>query len=145
MKGIEFKDQNCIFGKPSTMTDEQCNPLPTKKTTNGDFPCVESVWELTEEEIAIVLKSRRIRLGIIGNGIPPVYLQVEPLDETAQEAEMAFLKSEVQRLTHWNEALNSRIAQVVDHEAICRRQNLELWKENEDLKSNQTIPKISNN
>lgn len=78
MKGVEFADQNCVFGKPNTMTDEECYSLPAKRTKNGDFNAVESVWELTDEEMQIITKSKRIRLGILGNGIPPLYMIAEP-------------------------------------------------------------------
>lgn len=71
MKGVPFKDQNCTFGKPNSMTDEECYSLFAKKTTNGKFPAVESVFELTDSEIDLIVKSKRIRLGIVGNGMPP--------------------------------------------------------------------------
>lgn len=83
MNGVEFKDQNCIFCKPKTMGEDECLSLPTKKTTNGQYPSIESVWELSDEELALVLKSKRIRLGVLGNGMPPVYMIAEP--ETVAE------------------------------------------------------------
>lgn len=77
MRGVKFDDQNCVFGKPSDMSDEECYSLPVKKTKNGGFNSLESVWELSESEIELIIKSKRIRLGIIGEGMPPVYLIVE--------------------------------------------------------------------
>lgn len=77
MTGVEFKDQNFVFGKPGDMTDEECSSLPVKKTTNGNFPAIESVWEFSDEELQIMMKSKRIRLGIIGHGIPPIYISAE--------------------------------------------------------------------
>jgi hypothetical protein len=77
MHGVKFEDQNCVFGKPESMTDEQCYSLPAKKTEHNGFPSIESVFELSDEELAIVNKTKRIRLGILGQGMPPVYLQAE--------------------------------------------------------------------
>lgn len=85
MVGVHFKDENRIFGKPSSMTDDECYDLPCKMTTNGKFPAVESVWQLSDEEIAMIIKSKRIRLGIIGGGMPPTYIQVEPVDNLIPE------------------------------------------------------------
>lgn len=78
MKGVTFKDQNCVFGKPENMTDEECSSLPVKRTYKDGYDSLESVFELSDEELEIIKKSKRIRLGIIGQGMPPVYLQAEP-------------------------------------------------------------------
>lgn len=81
MKGVKFKDQTCEFGKPSNMADDECSPLSVKKTTNGGYPSLESVWEISDEELAIIIKSKRIRLGILGHGMPPVYMMAENPEE----------------------------------------------------------------
>ncbi len=83
MKKVNFKDQNGVMGKPGNMTDEECGALPVKHTYNDKFPAIESVWELTEEDLKVINKSKRIRLGIIGRGMSPVYLMVEPEEVTA--------------------------------------------------------------
>lgn len=77
MRGVKFKDQTGEMGKPSNMTDEECYSLPIKRTKNGGYDVLESVWELTDEELAIVNKTKRVRLGILGRGMPPVYLGAE--------------------------------------------------------------------
>ncbi len=77
MTGVEFKDQNCVFGKPPNMTEDECGSLPAKRTSNNGFPAVESVFELSDEEIELINKTKRIRLGVIGNTMQPVYLSVE--------------------------------------------------------------------
>lgn len=56
------------------------------------------------------------------------------IDQSAKD-EITFLKSEVERLNHWNAALNTRISEVCEHEILCRRQNLELWQENDILRN----------
>ncbi len=81
MKGIEFKGQTKVMGKPSNMTDDECYGLPVQETTNGNYPSLESVWELTDEDLRVITESKRIRLGILGIGMPPVYLMAEPKSE----------------------------------------------------------------
>lgn len=77
MKGVPFKGQTKVMGKPASMTEEECSGLPVKETMNGEYPALESVWELSDEDLAIVNKSKRIRLGILGIGMSPVYLLPE--------------------------------------------------------------------
>lgn len=84
MKGVNFKDETGSLSKPQTMTAEECNSLPIKRTKNGKYPAIESVWELTDEELAVITKSKRIRLGIIGDGMPPVYIEAEPISDPTQ-------------------------------------------------------------
>ncbi len=60
------------------MSDEECHSLPAKVTITGGHPAIESVWELSDEEIKLIVNSKRIRLGILGQGMPPVYMSVEP-------------------------------------------------------------------
>lgn len=79
MKGVNFADKNGVMKKPDSMTGEQCYDLPCKHTTNDGFNAIESVFELTDAEIDLIIKSKRIRLGIIGRGMPPVYMHVEPI------------------------------------------------------------------
>lgn len=78
MKGVTFKDQTGELGRPSLMTDEECSSLPIKRITGGKYPAIESVWELSEEELQTIIKSKRVRIGILGTGMPPIYMQAEP-------------------------------------------------------------------
>ena len=85
MKPVEFKDQTMVFRKPENMSDEQCGSLPAKQHTINiegcQFNAIESVWKLSDEEIREVLQSKRIRLRVIANGMPPVELMAEQSDE----------------------------------------------------------------
>lgn len=85
MKPVEFKDQTMVFRKPENMTDKQCQSLPAKQhhidIEGSKFNAIESVWELTDEEIREVLQSKRIRLRVIASGMPPVELMAEQSDE----------------------------------------------------------------
>ena len=85
MKPVEFKDQTMVFRKPENMTEEQCGSLPAKQhhieIDGAKFNAIESVWELTDEEIIVLMVTKRIRLRVIANGMPPVELMVEPKEE----------------------------------------------------------------
>lgn len=59
-----------------THVAEGCFDLPTRTIIDPDYgTVVESTWELTGDELAEVLQSKRIRLKIVG-GQPPVMLEV---------------------------------------------------------------------
>lgn len=77
MKGVNFKDQTGEHTKPSFMTDDECYSLPTKKTINGNYPVIESVWELTEEDLKLINKSKRIRVGLVSKVQCPMYIHIE--------------------------------------------------------------------
>lgn len=89
MKPVEFKDQTQILGKPSNMKYEQCSSLPVKQHAHdieGDkFNAFDSVWELTDEEIIVLMVTKRIRLRVIASGMPPVNLMVEPKEESMSD------------------------------------------------------------
>lgn len=53
-----------------------CRNLPTRVIIDNKMgPVVESTWELTGEELADILQTKRVRLKIVG-GQPPVLLEV---------------------------------------------------------------------
>lgn len=90
MKPIEFKGQTHDFRKPETMNDNQCQSLPALvhiiDIEGEKFNAIESVWELTDDEIKEILESKRIRLRVVANGMPPVVLMIEPKEETLSES-----------------------------------------------------------
>ena len=75
-----FKHQLCThtLGKPSDLTDDQCQPLPVGYETieSGTY----AVWKPTEEEIAALVAGSCIGLWVrtIGNSHPVVGLTVIP-------------------------------------------------------------------
>lgn len=86
MNGVKFKAANGTMGKPATMTDEECYALPVQFSTldigNGKIvPTTESVWELSDDELKIITESKRIRLVVLGKGMPPVPLRAEEKEE----------------------------------------------------------------
>lgn len=86
MQGVQFKGQNGLMGKPGDMTDEECSALPVEFSEmdlgeGRKVETTESVWELSDEELKIITESKRIRLVIIGRGMPPVSLRAEQKEE----------------------------------------------------------------
>ncbi len=71
---VEFPEQNCVFGKPPSMTDEQCVALPAHKSPEQIISC----WELSDEEIEMLIKTKRVYLSVIGGVQPPVAIVVDP-------------------------------------------------------------------
>jgi len=62
-----------------TYVAEGCRDLPATVLKNSETGQdeVETVWELTDEEIEQIRKSRRIYLYIMGRAVPPVLLTSE--------------------------------------------------------------------
>lgn len=82
MTPVEFKDQNKVFSRPENLTEAQCLPLPTKvhEVDLGDNMkgvAIDSVWELSTEELNQLKETGKIRLRVFGNGMPMVSLMVE--------------------------------------------------------------------
>lgn len=102
MKPTKFKDQNATLGKPKTMTDEECSSLDIKRTENGGHPAMESVWELDDAELAMIQKSRRVRIGIVGTMHPPIYMKVEEPEPDAVAFEEVKKESD---MLNWDAAI----------------------------------------
>ena len=59
-------------------TAEGCKDLPGTLAVNEDgHPEVETCWELSEEELAQVMQTRRIFLYTMGRSVPPMMLATE--------------------------------------------------------------------
>lgn len=69
-----FPQANILFTKPGSMTDEECGSLPVHATQDGR--CV-SCWEMTDDELADIMKTKRIYLHIWG-GQPPAFIGTQP-------------------------------------------------------------------
>ena len=83
MTPVEFKGQMSVLKKPEGMSEEDCGSLPMAITKKGEHPSIESVWELTDEDLVLISKSRRIRHGVIGTMHPPIYMSIEPCEENS--------------------------------------------------------------
>lgn len=71
---VDFPESNFSFTPPPDL--ENCQTLKVwRGKDDKDIPTVISVWELTEEELAEIAKTKKVFLGIISPGsIPPVYI-----------------------------------------------------------------------
>lgn len=73
MKPIKFKEQNIIYTKPESMTDEECGSLPTYQ---GDGKII-SCWKMSIKERIKVLFSGVIWFGVLTQRQPPIWLDVD--------------------------------------------------------------------
>lgn len=61
----------------ATYTADGCFDLPATIASRQDGSQeVETVWELTDEELEQINKDRRVYLYIMGRQMPPVFLSV---------------------------------------------------------------------
>ena len=75
MRPIEFEASNIVFGKPESMTDEQCFSIEAYKGIDDNgFTYINTVWMPSKEDIEAINAGRPIILSIYGEGMPPVNL-----------------------------------------------------------------------
>lgn len=72
-RGVNFKGANRAYGPPAGVTEEQCKTLHV--FDNG--PCKISCWELADEELAEITRTRRVFLSVWSNGLPPTLVGSE--------------------------------------------------------------------
>jgi len=85
MKAVEFKGQTKVFTKPSGMTDAECGSLAVNFNGEQSVSC----WELDENDIKNILKHKRVWLGVLGGGHPPVFLTTdEPVQVSIEKAKV---------------------------------------------------------
>ena len=71
MNPIEFREQNVVYRKPDSMTDEECSSLPICKVDDMLISC----WKLSWRERLRALFFGKVWLGVLGHGHPPVWLE----------------------------------------------------------------------
>jgi hypothetical protein len=74
----DFPQANHTFGKPSTMTDEECGALRVHTAIVGGLPCSISRWEPSVEERRALAAGGAVWLYVYGMGHPVVALTAEP-------------------------------------------------------------------
>ena len=68
-----FDEDNAALGRPQGMTDEECAPLSVFiGNDSAQNPVVISCWKLTDEELAEVIRTRRVWVIVHGNTMPPI-------------------------------------------------------------------------
>jgi len=75
MRAIHFEESNRTFGKPESMTDEECYSVSAYvgQTPDGR-PFINTVWMPNKEDLEAMNAGRPIILSITGTGMPPVVL-----------------------------------------------------------------------
>lgn len=86
MQGVHFKEETDELRRPPGMTEEQCGSLPIYRTSDGH--CI-SCWELSDEELETLKKTKRIWLWVwSGKTQPPVSLAVDnPFEPEPEQVE----------------------------------------------------------
>lgn len=83
MLPVTFDQANFTFGKPASMTDEQCASLHVWRgqcpidEAGTLTPVIISKWQPSKEDIEAINKGGAIYLSITGSGMPPVSLFTE--------------------------------------------------------------------
>lgn len=83
MLPVTFNEANFTFGKPPSMSDEQCASLHVFRGSapideQGTLmPVVISKWQPSREDIDAINNGEPIWLSITGTGMPPVSLFTE--------------------------------------------------------------------
>ena len=75
MEGISFPEQTLTLGRPPSMSEEECGPLPVYLTAEGQ---VISCWRMTLRERFSALIFGKVWLWVwSGKTQPPVALEVK--------------------------------------------------------------------
>lgn len=70
MRPIDFPEANAHFGKPDSMTDEECMPI-SAHVGNG---FINTVWQPSKEDIEAINAGRPIIVSVAGSSLPPMGL-----------------------------------------------------------------------
>lgn len=80
MKPINFEGSNIKYTKPESWDDEDCGDLPAYKANDKKLgPFIMSCWELSDEELQDIIKSKRVWLNIHSSVMIPVSISVVSL------------------------------------------------------------------
>jgi hypothetical protein len=77
MNPTDFPQANHTFGKPPSMSDEECRALRVCTTVVDGLPVSISRWEPTPEERAAIAAGAPIWLWVYGRGHPVVQLSAD--------------------------------------------------------------------
>lgn len=79
MKPVVMNDSNMVFG------GKGYGSLPGEiyyERINGkNVPCIQTVWELTDEELEKLKETKRIYVSVVGEQPQPICLDVESFTE----------------------------------------------------------------
>lgn len=72
MRPKQFPQVNVTLTAPTDL-EAECESLPVLRWKGGVLSC----WELTDEEIAAVVRHRQVWLNVFGHTTPPVWISAE--------------------------------------------------------------------
>ncbi|WP_234734784.1 hypothetical protein [Tellurirhabdus bombi] len=73
MLPVDFPEANYTLGAPQGM--DNCLPLPVFRDGTNCVSC----WQLTDEEVELLLVTRRIYIGVVsGKTQPPIFATTIP-------------------------------------------------------------------
>lgn len=82
---------NFVFNAPEGWADDPtnipCDALPVERTyVQGlkSTPCIVSYWRPTAEELAFLNNGGHVALSILGHGMAPVILEIQPKETKMQ-------------------------------------------------------------
>ena len=82
MKPIKRKTTNTIFKRPD------CFDLPgTRYKYSDETPAIETCWELSEEELEKIIKTKKIYIQQEGKTLPPKAVSVNSVLANGEENE----------------------------------------------------------
>lgn len=73
MRAIDFPEANAFYGKPASMTDEECYPVSAYQHTdeNGNVIRINTVWMPNAEDIKAINEGRPIVLSFLAPMLVP--------------------------------------------------------------------------
>lgn len=118
-EGVEFAGANRRYAPPEGVSEDQCKTLHV--FTNG--ACLVSCWQLSDDEIAEVIRSRRVFLSVWSGGtLFPVFVGSESVTRGVVADYGGVWKAERKQLTllgheprrHLDQAQLEEIAAALD-------------------------------
>jgi hypothetical protein len=107
MKFVTHPQHTRYLGAPlgwNEQRDGPCGALSIHDMRDQQPAKMESCWELEGfEPISLALNLADIRLGVIGSGHPPVYMQVMPKPGKSHEDVKAAMQGVLTKLAHYAE------------------------------------------
>jgi len=73
MRAIDFEQANKIYGKPESMTDEECYPVSAyeHKNDKGEVECINTLWQPNADYIIAINSGRPIVMNMRASFLVP--------------------------------------------------------------------------
>ena len=81
MKPIKTKGSNAIFGGQGYFQLPAEIYLEKRVEEGKEIECIQTVWELTDDEIELLKETKKIYVSMVGSQPQPIDLDVMPFVE----------------------------------------------------------------